>query len=91
MVDALARVCRLLERRGLQVAGLGRPHDLAVAEDLVAAVQVLVLSDIDLILNVECLRNGVLVVVTGLNARNHRLLFRHAPLVLTVLRGDHRR
>ena len=93
MVDTLARVGRLLECRGLQVSRLRRSQSRRLIvkhlKSCIACCPTNVRVKMHMILDVERFRNGVLVVVTGLNARNHGLLLWHTPLMLAVFRWDH--
>ena len=92
MIDALARVGRLLERRRLQVPRLRRPQSRRlIVKHLKACIART--TDIGvkmhLILDVERFGNGVLVVVAGLDAGDHGLLLWHTALMLAVFRWDH--
>ena len=91
MINALARIRRLLEGCCLQVPRLRGSHGLVVEHLEACGVRGTVRIVMHLVfVDVERFRNSMLVVVTCLDSRNHRLLLGHTTLVLAVFRRYHR-
>ena len=91
VINALARIRRLLEGCSLQVPRLRRSHGLVVEHLEACGVPSAVRIVMHLVfVDVERFRNSMIVVVTCLDPRNHRLLLGHTALVLAVFWRDHR-
>ena len=82
VINALARISCLLESRSLQVSRLCRAHGLIVKDLEASGVPGAIRIVMHLILvDIERFRNSMIVVVTCLDPRNHRLLLGHTALV----------
>lgn len=89
VIDSFARVRRLFECGCLQVSSLSLSHS-RIVKHLKTCVGRAVWIIIH-VLDIQCLGYSVFMIVTGLDPRNHRLLFGQAPLMLTIFWWNHRR